>query len=323
MEIIRNYLETMFANLPNTAEVIKAKNELYSMMEDKYDELISEGKLENEAVGIIISEFGNLEELAETLGIGGVVNNNVDLDTRLITDDEAVEYVFDASQHRLLLGVGVMLFIISPIFPILAGMIGVAIMFVAVAAGIAIVVLSSIRMGKWKFLDNIRCVIDYSTANALYNELRNNSMSKALMMTIGILCIVLSVIPVIIIDELSANIFYGADMAPASLFIMVGIGVMLIITSTAKEGAYNKLLSLNDKKSVSGNYEAVRSVNREYGSEIVDFIMPNYWKIVTCIYLIWSFLSFDWGRTWLIWPIAGIVNKIIASSNNNKGDRNK
>lgn len=318
MEIIRNYLETMFANLPNTAEVIKAKNELYSMMEDKYDELISEGKLENEAVGIIISEFGNLEELAETLGIGGVVNNNVDLDTRLITDDEAVEYVFDASQHRLLLGVGVMLFIISPIFLILAGMIGAAIMFVAVAAGIAIVVLSSIRMGKWKFLDNIRCVIDYSTANALYNELRNNSMSKALMMTIGILCIVLSVIPVIIIDELSANIFYGADMAPASLFIMVGIGVMLIITSTAKEGAYNKLLSLNDKKSVSGNYEAVRSVNREYGSEIVDFIMPNYWKIVTCIYLIWSFLSFDWGRTWLIWPIAGIINKIIASSNNNK-----
>lgn len=39
------------------------------MMEDKYNELISEGKSENEAVGTVISEFGNLDELAETLGL--------------------------------------------------------------------------------------------------------------------------------------------------------------------------------------------------------------------------------------------------------------
>ena len=34
MEAIRNYLETMFANLPNTMEVQKAKRELGQMMED-------------------------------------------------------------------------------------------------------------------------------------------------------------------------------------------------------------------------------------------------------------------------------------------------
>ncbi len=39
MEAIRNYLETMFLNLPNTPEVYKAKNELWQMMEDKYTEL--------------------------------------------------------------------------------------------------------------------------------------------------------------------------------------------------------------------------------------------------------------------------------------------
>ena len=40
METIRNYLENMFLNLPNTPEVYKAKNELWQMMEDKYTELI-------------------------------------------------------------------------------------------------------------------------------------------------------------------------------------------------------------------------------------------------------------------------------------------
>ena len=38
MEAIRNYLETMFLNLPNTPEVQKAKYELGQMMEDKYQE---------------------------------------------------------------------------------------------------------------------------------------------------------------------------------------------------------------------------------------------------------------------------------------------
>lgn len=58
METIKNYLENMFSHLPNTPEVQKAKYELYQMMEDKYNELISEGKSDNEAIGIVISEFG-------------------------------------------------------------------------------------------------------------------------------------------------------------------------------------------------------------------------------------------------------------------------
>ena len=69
METIRNYLSTMFAGLPDTPEVRKAYEELAAMMEDKYTELIAEGCGENEAVGTVISEFGNLEELAQTLGI--------------------------------------------------------------------------------------------------------------------------------------------------------------------------------------------------------------------------------------------------------------
>ena len=69
METIKNYLDSMFANLPNTASVLRAKEELLQMMEDKYTELIKDGKSENEAVGNVIAEFGNLSELAEALGV--------------------------------------------------------------------------------------------------------------------------------------------------------------------------------------------------------------------------------------------------------------
>ena len=69
METIRNYLNAMFAGLPDTPEVRRAYEELAAMMEDKYTELMEEGVTENEAVGTVISEFGNLDELAQTLGI--------------------------------------------------------------------------------------------------------------------------------------------------------------------------------------------------------------------------------------------------------------
>ena len=66
----------MFRNLPNTNEVLKAKAELLQMMEDKYTELRREGKSENEAVATVISEFGNLDELADSLGIKHVIHND-------------------------------------------------------------------------------------------------------------------------------------------------------------------------------------------------------------------------------------------------------
>ena len=36
METIKNYLEAMFRNLPQTEKVLRAKSELFQMMEDKY-----------------------------------------------------------------------------------------------------------------------------------------------------------------------------------------------------------------------------------------------------------------------------------------------
>lgn len=49
MEVILSYLENMFLNMPHTPEVLRAKEELAGMMEDKYSELLAEGKKENEA----------------------------------------------------------------------------------------------------------------------------------------------------------------------------------------------------------------------------------------------------------------------------------
>ncbi|MCI8306886.1 MAG: hypothetical protein HFH14_02435, partial [Lachnospiraceae bacterium] len=75
MDALREYLNNLFLGLPETPEVLRAKAELLENMEDKYEELIREGKTEKEAIGIVISEFGDLQELAGELGIEEYMNN--------------------------------------------------------------------------------------------------------------------------------------------------------------------------------------------------------------------------------------------------------
>jgi len=70
METIKNYLDNMFANLSKTSEMLKLKNDIYSNMEEKYNEHKNDGKSENEATGIVISEFGNIDELIDEFGNG-------------------------------------------------------------------------------------------------------------------------------------------------------------------------------------------------------------------------------------------------------------
>lgn len=69
MNVISDYLETLFMNLPQTAAVQKAKVDLIAIMEDHYHELLAEGKNEHEAIGTVISEFGSIDELLQELDI--------------------------------------------------------------------------------------------------------------------------------------------------------------------------------------------------------------------------------------------------------------
>lgn len=323
METIKNYLETMFANLPNTLEVKKAKDELYSMMEDKFTELIGEGKPENEAIAIVISEFGNLDEISESLGINNVVSEMETTDRRLISQNECDNYIADSARRRFFNSLGILLCIFSPIGPIIFGsigdavgidaieLIGVILLFICVAAGISLFMIASFLMRDWKFLDKELCTISYSTAEYLAREKEDSQSYKLVLRTLGIVLCSISFLPVIILDTILGSSFsiITEGFAPALIFIGAGIGVFFIMFSGAKDAAFDKLLSLNDTTTVAGNYEPVKKVKKEYVSRAAEILMKDYWKTVLAIYLILSFTSFNWGSTWLIWPIAGILRK--------------
>ena len=69
MDTIDTFLDAMFAPYPATPRLTEARAELHAMMEDAYNDAIAHGKTHNEAVGQVITDFGNLHELAPVLGI--------------------------------------------------------------------------------------------------------------------------------------------------------------------------------------------------------------------------------------------------------------
>ena len=331
MEIIRNYLESMFASLPNTPEVLKAKDELWQMMEDKYNELISSGKNENEAVGTVISEFGNLNEIADDLGISeniSMVSDNEEIQNRRhVTLDEAKSYLRNHALCGLFRSIGIFFCIISIASPVIGDAlfgynpsmeiwdkVFLSGMFVLIAVGVAFIVAASAAGGKWKFLKKEPCYIDYATSNYINDENERSAPVRIAMRVIGIALCILCFIPAAILDSIDA-MPAGIDMGNIGGGLLIGIvaaGVFLIVLSNSLGSRYERLLNLNDVNTVSGSYQAdSKKTVLKYDDDKLAAFMAVYKPTVLCIYLIWSFLTFDWYITWIIWPISVVIRKVI------------
>ncbi len=68
MEAIRNYVEALFAILPQREEVLRVKTDMLANLEDKFRALLDEGRNEEEATGIVLASIGSGEELREQFG---------------------------------------------------------------------------------------------------------------------------------------------------------------------------------------------------------------------------------------------------------------
>ena len=233
METIKSYLEAMFASMPNTPEVRKAKDELLQMMEDKYNEMIEDGVNENTAVGTVISEFGNLDELAEDLGLQKEVKESHDREEsrprHFLRMDEIETFLGVVRVNGLLIGVGVLLCITSVTWPVISELfsksrfaegLGISGMFVSIAVAVALFILAGIRGSEWSFLDKELCQIDMATADMVKSKRKAFRTAHALMICVAVMLFILW-IPVVALDI--------TDSLSLCIFYFVGVGVLMII----------------------------------------------------------------------------------------------
>ncbi|MCR5203177.1 MAG: permease prefix domain 1-containing protein [Lachnospiraceae bacterium] len=320
METIKNYLESMFANLPNTEEVRKAKNELLQMMEDKYNELIDEGVADNAAIGTVISEFGNLDELAEDLGLKEEIEEAQEMESENpsvhISLDDVKSFITNRTKKAAFLATGIMLIISSISCPILFSAdfdndqvnmpaLGALFMFLFIGIGIGLIVYSSFVDSDWKFLKRQPCQIDMNTASYVKERRRSFEAVRGICISIGVILCIICWVPNIMFAQIH-------NIGPGVMFILVGVGVFLIVYANKISSGYNILLKLNNAKTIAGSYtKGSLKAPVKYVSKTGEFIVKTYWPTITCLYLILSFATFQWGVTWIIWPIAAVAHNAV------------
>lgn len=271
MEAIREYLDNLFMSMPETPAVLRAKAELMEMMEDKYEELIHEGKSEKEAVGTVISEFGNLEELAEELGIDMYMKKGEQQDkedtaenstqTKKTTPpkkgyswnfEETRQYVSYAWKHATFIAVGVLLCIWAPFIesvfegaidagyvPELVGeAVGTSCFFLAIAIGVVLFVMASSMKKKYGNVSKFCISLDVKAANYVSQKREKDESTRMIIRVVGIALCIISVLPSSV--SWFSNPFVSAIM-DSSVLLIVGIGVLLLVLSASVGNRYEEL----------------------------------------------------------------------------------
>lgn len=258
MNAITAYLDTMFSAYPQTPRLLEAKTELHGMMEDTYTSLRAQGISENEAIGEVIRDFGNLEEIAPALGITSDIVNTAEAVTHAtpaqhppvtpaphppVTMEEAQEYVEAHRRSRFRLGASVVLFVLSPVVLIFlppaaasgllpiteqaGAFVGILALLVLAAVGVVLFIsvarvnASSQRIAAGRFSVNPVVTRWVDALSERHERGRIRALQVAVMLSI------VSSIPLI-----AFAVFLGGS-PDHQLWIATGVVILLVVIATA------------------------------------------------------------------------------------------
>lgn len=143
-EKIVNYINSIFEGAPPTKKVYELKEEILQNTNDKYNDLIAQGKGEDAAYNIAIAGIGDISELLSSM-------EEKNMGTFSYTRAEIEK---DQKRSAILTAIAVMLYITSVIPCILYGLNGPVLMFIMVALATGIIIYNAKTRIKYKKADD-------------------------------------------------------------------------------------------------------------------------------------------------------------------------
>lgn len=258
MDAITNYLEGVFGRFPATPEYDAVKQELLQRMQQRYTVLIESGRSENEAVGTVIAECGNAEELLAQRGLLTKSREVPGQELMYLSADEAKKYYAERKSKGVLIGVGVLFVLMGA--GLMTGIEGVreyfrlsekvdivaaVAFFMMVLPAVFMFVYSGMSGGMYSFIDKGNFYLDQETKMQIEYLRQNLKANRAGCVAIGVGACILGVIAVLIGELLGGDI--GAEFGACVMLHLVGIGVLLFVYSAYRNGALEKLLKDKDE----------------------------------------------------------------------------
>lgn len=173
--------------------------------------------------------------------------------------------------------------------------IGICVLIVLIAIAVTIFILCGMKTKKYEFMEKEDIETAYGVSGMVKEKRDAYHSLYVTQLVIGIACCICSVIPLFGTLAVSESDFYMVS-AVCMLLALVAIGTYFIVRSAAKMNAMNQLLEEEDY-----------TRQKKHENKKMSGPVTVYWLIATAIYLAWSFTTNDWDRTWIIWPVVGVL----------------
>lgn len=298
-ERIRQYIDSLFEGAPRTEEVTGLYWEILQNTNDRYIDLLADGKSEDEAYRIAVSGIGNIDRLLSDIG-GGRVRDPGE----------------ERKKSAAMLTMAIMLYILSPVPAIMSsllGLLGPALMFVFVAAATGMIIYRSHRDMRGVILASAVMLYILSPVPVIVTELiglfgvalmfafialatgmliyRSHQDIRGIMVAAAVMLYILSPTPVILLSETSLV----AELGVALMFAMIALATGILIYRSRTKNIQSTAL--------------IPAPSR--GDAYYRPISAVVWIVCSAIYVVLSLATFAWHITWLMFLIALSICRVV------------
>ena len=238
---------------------------------------------------------------------------------RRVTMEEANAFLATRVLAAGRIALGVLLCVLSPVALLIlnaaqeagrlplsddqAAGVGMIVLFLFICAAVPLFITSGIRLSKFEHLEKEPLETEYGVDGMVRERREQYAPVHTWRLTLGITLCVISVLPLfIVLALLGEDNEFALEVATGMLLTIVAVGSMLIVRTCIVHSGLQMLLE-------EGDYSRVHKAEEKRNENWTSI----YWLAVTAGYLAWSFITFEWHRTWIVWPIAGVSYGILCA----------
>ena len=178
--------------------------------------------------------------------------------------------------------------------------IALTLFFITIASAVVVFISIGMKFKDFEYLKTEPIETEYGVSGMVKSKMKAYKETYSKYNIIGVTLCILSVLPVILSSFADKDLTDGIGVI-GTLF-MVAVGVFMLVTVGTIWSSFNVLLQ-------EGEY----SVEGKAKSKVVGSIAGIYWLLTTALYLFISFYYGAWDKSWMIWPVAGVLFGAVAA----------
>lgn len=241
------------------------------------------------------------------------IEDSDDKVTRTINLEEATTYIDLVKKVSDKIALAISLFILAPAWLLasdvlgqylhidglreISGIIGYVGLLVLVTIGVCIIIIKNAALNKYSFLEKDSFKLEYGVESAISRRREPISETYSIKIAIGVALCILGIVPAAVSEVVVGDV---VDLVAPIMLIMVSVGVNIFVKVGMETNSYKRILQ-----------EDEYSPKNKVISKKLGWLPGVYWLSATAIYLTYSFVTYDWQRSWIVWPIAGILFGVI------------